>query len=205
MLYGTRISLTIGVFAVSIYVAIGIAFGSLAGYYGGWADIALSRVIEVMMCFPTFFLILTLAAFVRDRTIFHIMAIIGITSWPGVARLVRAEFLKQRAMDYVAAARALGTPGWAIIGRHILPNAIAPVLVAATFGVAGAILTESGLSFLGLGDDRSPSWGQMLTMGRETGKWWMIHWPGLAIFVTVSALNTVGDSFRDAIDPRMKL
>lgn len=205
MLYGTRVSLTIGVFAVSIYVAIGIVLGALAGYFGGWADLVVSRLIEIMTCFPTFFLILTLAAFVPQRTIFDIMFIIGITSWPGVARLVRAEFLKQRALDYVAAARGLGVPAGKIIGRHVLPNAIAPVLVAATFGVAGAILTESGLSFLGLGDDRSPSWGQLLTMGRETWKWWMIHVPGIAIFITVSALNTVGDAFRDAIDPRMKI
>jgi peptide/nickel transport system permease protein len=205
MLYGTRISMTIGLFAVAIYVVIGIFFGSLAGYFGGWVDIGVSRLIEVMMCFPAFFLILTLAAFVPNRSIFHIMFIIGITRWPGVARLVRAEFLKQRAMDYVSAARGLGVPSWKIIVRHVLPNAVAPVLVAATFGVAGAILTESGLSFLGLGDERSPSWGQMLTMGKETFKWWMIHIPGLAIFVTVSALNTVGDAFRDAIDPKMKL
>ncbi len=205
MLYGTRISMTIGLFAVAIYVLIGIFFGSLAGYFGGWVDIGVSRLIEVMMCFPAFFLILTLAAFVPNRSIFHIMFIIGVTRWPGVARLVRAEFLKQRAMDYVSAARGLGVPSWKIIVRHVLPNAVAPVLVAATFGVAGAILTESGLSFLGLGDERSPSWGQMLTMGKETFKWWMIHIPGLAIFVTVSALNTVGDAFRDAIDPKMKL
>jgi peptide/nickel transport system permease protein len=205
MLFGTRISLTIGLFAVAIYVAIGTCVGAMAGYFGGAVDILASRLIEIMMCFPAFFLILTLAAFIPDRSIFHVMAIIGVTSWPGVARLVRAEFLKQRTMDYVAAARGLGVPSWKIIARHILPNAISPVLVAATFGVAGAILTESGLSFLGLGDERSPSWGQMLTMGKETLRWWMIHVPGLAIFVTVSALNTVGDAFRDAIDPKMRL
>ena len=205
MLYGTRISLTIGVVAVGIFVAIGVVLGALAGYLGGWVDLVISRLIEVMICFPTFFLILTLAAFVEERSIFHVMVIIGITSWPGVARLVRAEFLKQRALDYVQAARALGLRRRRIIFRHVLPNAMAPVLVAATFGVASAILTESSLGFLGIGDVTAPSWGALLNVGRLEQKLWLILAPGFAIFYVVSVFNLVGEGLRDALDPKLRL
>jgi len=204
MLYGTRVSLTIGVVAVSIYVAIGIVLGALAGYFGGWIDVAVSRAIEVMICFPSFFLILTLAAFVEERSIFHVMAIIGVTSWTGVARLVRAEFLRHRALEYAQAAIALGIPRRRIIFLHILPNAIAPVLVSATFGVASAILTESSLAFLGLGDVTAPSWGMTLSAGRLEGKLWLILGPGIAIFALVSVLNLVGEGLRDALDPKLR-
>jgi peptide/nickel transport system permease protein len=204
MLYGTRISLTIGVVAVSIYVFIGIVLGAFAGYFGGWIDVLVSRAIEVMICFPSFFLILTLAAFVENRSIFHVMAIIGVTSWPGVARLIRAEFLKHRELDYAKAALALGIPRRRIIFGHILPNAIAPVLVTATFGVASAILTESALAFLGIGDPSAPSWGETLNSGRVEEKLWLILAPGFAIFFVVSVFNLVGEGLRDALDPKLR-
>ena len=204
MVYGTRISLTIGVVAVSIYVTIGIILGSLAGYFGGWVDMFISRFVEIMLCFPAFFLILTLAAFIEKRSIFHVMAIIGFTRWTGVARLVRGEFLRQRNLDYVQAAIALGLSKARIIFGHILPNAIAPVLVSATFGVASAILTESSLSFLGLGDLTAPSWGGILSAGRAEGKLWLILVPGFAIFFVVSVFNLVGEGLRDALDPKLR-
>ncbi len=204
MLYGTRISLTIGVVAVSIYVGIGIILGALAGYFGGWIDGWISRAIEVMICFPSFFLILTLAALIEERSIFHVMVIIGITSWTGVARLVRAEFLKHRSLEYAQAALALGIPRWRIIFGHILPNAISPVLVTATFGVASAILIESSLSFLGIGDPSAPSWGETLNSGRNEAKLWLIMAPGFAIFFVVSVFNLVGEGLRDALDPKLR-
>ncbi len=204
MLFGTRISLTIGVVAVSIYVAIGIIFGALAGYFGGMIDLVISRLIEIMFCIPTFFLILTLAAMVERRSIFHVMAIIGVTSWPEVARLVRAEFLRLKELEYSQAALALGLPRRRVIFRHLLPNALAPVLVTATFGVAGAILIESGLSFLALGDITVPSWGELLNQGRLEQKIWLIMYPGLAIFFVVSVFNLVGEGLRDALDPRLR-
>ena len=204
MVYGTRISLTIGVVAVSIYVAIGVVLGALAGYFGGVVDNVISRLIEVMICFPTFILILALAALIEQRSIFHVMIIIGVTSWTGVARLIRAEFLKHRELEYAEAARALGIPTRRIIFRHILPNAIAPVLVAATFGIASAILVESSLSFLGIGDITVPSWGETLNAGRLEGKAWLILSPGLAIFFVVTVFNLVGEGLRDALDPKLR-
>ncbi|HEY8945039.1 MAG TPA: ABC transporter permease [Polyangiaceae bacterium] len=204
MLYGTRISLTIGVVAVALYVTIGVVLGALAGYFGRWVDSLISRVIEVMICFPTFFLILTLAALIQERSIFHVMAIIGITSWTGVARLVRAEFLKHKGLEYTQAARALGLPTYRIIFWHILPNALAPVLVSATFGIAAAILVESSLSFLGLGDLSVASWGETLNTGRTEGKLWLILVPGFAIFFVVTVFNLVGEGLRDALDPKLR-
>jgi peptide/nickel transport system permease protein len=204
MLYGTRISLTIGVVAVAIFTAIGVVLGALAGYLGGRVDLWISRLIEVMICFPSFFLILTLAALVAERSIFHVMVIIGITSWTGVARLVRAEFLKQKTLDYVQAARALGLSQLRIMFRHVLPNAMAPVLVTATFGVASAILIESSLAFLGIGDPSAPSWGELLNVGRVEQKLWLILVPGCAIFFVVSVFNLVGEGLRDALDPQLR-
>jgi peptide/nickel transport system permease protein len=204
MIYGTRISLTIGVIAVSIYVAIGVALGALAGYFGGTVDSVISRFIEVMICFPSFFLILTLAAIIEKRSIFHVMLIIGVTSWTGVARLVRAEFLKHKELEYTQAAVALGIPRRRIIFRHILPNAIAPVLVTATFGIASAILIESSLSFLGIGDSTVASWGETLNTGRIEQKPWLILAPGLAIFFVVTVFNLVGEGLRDALDPKLR-
>lgn len=204
ILFGTRISLTIGVVAVAIYIAIGTFLGSIAGYFGkGW-DLALSRLIEIMICFPTLFLILTIISVFDSRSIFLIMAVIGAVGWPGVARLVRGEFLRQRGLDYVTAARAQGVPQRRIVFVHVLPNCMGPVLVSATFGVAGAILTESGLAFLGLGDSTAASWGQMLADGRASGYWHLILAPGLAIFFVVTSFNLLGEGLRDALDPKLR-
>jgi peptide/nickel transport system permease protein len=202
--YGTRISLTIGLFAVSLYVTFGTILGALAGYYGGVVDIAIQRAIEVMLSIPSIFLILTLAAFIESRSIFHVMLIISAVAWTQTARLVRGEFLRLRNLDFVMAARAAGFGEAAIIFREILPNALGPVLVNAAFGVASAILTESTISFLGLGDITVPSWGQILNTGRTTGTWMLILAPGFAIFLTVSLLNLVGEGVRDAMDPKLR-
>ena len=206
MIHGSRVSLSVGFVAVSIYTLIGIIMGALAGYYGGWIDGLISRAIEVMICFPTFFLILTVLAFLRP-SIYNIMVIIGLTGWPGVARLVRGEFLKQRKMDYVSAAKAVGASDGRIIFYHILPNSLAPVLVSATFGVAGAILVETSLSYLGFGvPPPTPSWGEILSQSKQyiDFAWWLTIFPGVAIFLTVTAYNLVGEGLRDAVDPRLK-
>ena len=204
ILYGTRISLTVGLVAVSIYVTIGTILGAIAGFRGGKIDLLIMRVIEIVICVPGLFLILTIIALTGKRTIFMIMFAIGIVAWTGIARLVRGEFIRERSRDYVAAARSLGLSGKRILFRHVLPNAVAPVIVAATFGVAGAILTESTLSFLGLGDVSVPSWGMVLNEGRQEHEWHMILAPGVAIFITVTLLNLVGDGLRDALDPKLR-
>ncbi len=205
MLYGTRISLTIGVVAVCIYVSIGIVLGALAGYFGGWVDTLVSRAIEVVITFPSFFLILTLAALIEERSIFHVMVIIGVTSWTGVARLVRAEFLRQKSLEYVQAALAMGLRPARVIFYHVLPNAIAPALVSATFGIASAILVESSLSFLGVGDLSVASWGETLNTGRIQQKLWLVLAPGAAIFFVVTVFNLVGEGVRDALDPKLRV
>ncbi|HZL72212.1 MAG TPA: ABC transporter permease [Planctomycetota bacterium] len=205
LIHGSRISLSVGFVAVGIYIAIGTFVGALAGYYGGKVDAVLSRFIEIIICFPTLFLILTVLA-VLPQSIFTIMAVIGVTRWPDAARLVRAEFLKQKSLDYVSAARALGAAPRRVIFRHILPNAMSPVFVSATFGIAGAILIESALSFLGLGvPPPAPSWGQALSSGRaEPLYWWLAVFPGAAIFITMTSFNLLGEALRDALDPRLK-
>ena len=206
MIHGSRTSLSVGFVAVGIYLAIGILLGALAGYYGGSADVVISRLYEIMICFPTFFLILTIMAFLPP-SIYNVMLVIGVTGWTGVARLVRGEFLKLRTQDFVAASRTLGATDARLIFRHVLPNALAPVLVSATFGIAGAILVESSLSFLGFGvPPPAPSWGDILSQSRAyiDFAWWLTLFPGLAIFLTVTAYNLVGEGLRDAIDPRLK-
>lgn len=209
VVHGARISLAVGVVAVAIYVAIGILLGALAGYFRGWVDAVVSRLVEVMMVFPTFFLILAILGIVERPTIWHVMVVIGLTGWPGVARLIRGEILRVRELDYVAAIRALGGTDLRIVLRHVIPNSIGPVFVAATFGIAGAILTESGLSFLGFGTPPpTASWGELLTQAYEhaitSGAWWLTLFPGLAIFLTVTAYNLVGEGLRDAMDPRLR-
>lgn len=204
ILFGIRISLTIGLVGVSIYLFIGIVLGSLAGYYGGKADLFIMRLVEVMICFPTMFLLLTIIAVFDSRSIFLIMAAIGLVGWPGVTRLVRGEFLRQRNLDYVTAARSQGLPQRRIIFGHVLPNCMGPVLVSATFGIAGAILTESGLAFLGLGDTSAVSWGQMLSTGRSTLQWHLILAPGVAIFFVMVVFNLLGEGLRDALDPKLR-
>ncbi len=206
MLYGARISLLVGFVAVGISTLIGIVLGSLAGYYGGWLDALVMRFVDIMLCFPTFFLILAVIAFL-DPSIWNIMIVIGLTSWMGVARLIRAEFLSLRQRDFVLAAQALGASDLRLIFRHILPNAMSPVIVSATLGVAGAILTESALSFLGIGvQPPTPSWGNMLIIGKQTlgSAWWLSVFPGLAILITVLGYNLLGEGIRDALDPRLK-
>ncbi len=206
MLYGARISLLVGFVAVGISTIIGIILGALAGYYGSWVDAVVMRFVDIMLCFPTFFLILAVIAFL-DPSIWNIMIVIGLTSWMGVARLIRAEFLSLRQRDFVLAAQALGASDLRLIFRHILPNAMSPILVSATLGVAGAILTESALSFLGIGvQPPTPSWGNMLIVGKQTlgSAWWLSVFPGLAILITVMGYNLLGEGVRDALDPRLK-
>jgi len=206
MIYGTRIALTVGFVAVAIYIPVGVVLGALAGYFGGKVDLLISRVIEVIMLFPAFFLILTLVALIGP-SIYIIMVVIGLTGWPGIARLIRGEVLKQRSIDYVAAARALGSSHMRIVFRHILPNAISPALVSAPFGIAGAIITEAGLSLLGFGvRPPTPSWGTLLRLGNENYTyWWLVVIPSLAMFFTVTIFNLVGSGLRDAMDPRLRM
>jgi peptide/nickel transport system permease protein len=204
VIYGARVSLKVGFVAVGIAVAIGTVVGLFAGFYGGWMDSLLMRVVDIMLCFPTFFLILAVIAML-EPSIWYIMMIIGLTGWMGVARLVRAEVLSLKSRDFVLAARVLGASDLRIIFRHILPNALSPVLVSATLGVAGAILTESALSFLGIGvQPPTPSWGNILTSGKDFIEfaWWLSLFPGVAILVTVLSYNLVGEGIRDALDPR---
>ncbi len=206
MLYGSQISLSVGFVAVGISILIGILVGAMAGYKGGWVDSLLMRFVDIMLSFPSFFLILTVVAILRPN-IYNVMIVIGITSWEGTARFVRAEFLSLRERDYVQAARALGVKDRRIIFRHILPNALAPVFVTASLGVASAILIEAGLSFLGFGvQPPAPSWGNILTEGRTYifDAWWLTVFPGLAILITVLSFNLFGEGLRDAIDPRLR-
>ena len=175
-------------------------------YFRGVTDLIISRLIEVVLCFPSFFLILTIVAFIGP-SIFNIMIVIGLIGWTRIARLVRGEFLRLGEQDFVHAGRALGYTAPRIIFRHVLPNALAPVLVAATFGIAGAILTESALSFLGFGITiPKPSWGGILKDGRDAifRAPWLIYFPGFAIFITITCYNLVGEAFRDAADPRLR-
>ena len=204
MLFGIRISLSVGVIAVGIYVTIGILLGALAGFYRGWVDLVVQRIIEIFMSVPTLIVLLVLVSFIKQPSIFHIMLVIGLFRWTGVARLVRGEFYRLRNLDFVTSAIALGFSTPRIIFHHILPNALGPVLVSATFGVAAAILIESSLSFLGLGDINVPSWGQTLNAGYQSKEWYLILIPGCAIFITVTLLNLVGEGLRDALDPKMR-
>jgi peptide/nickel transport system permease protein len=206
LIWGTRVSMSVGFVAVGISLVIGMVLGALAGYYRGWVDVLVLRLIEIMLCFPTFILILSLVAFLPP-SIWNIMIAIGLTGWTGVARLVRGEFLKLRESDFVTAARATGLRDSRVMFRHILPNALSPVFVTATFGVAGAILTESALSFLGFGvPPPDPSWGEVLSQSKRyvDFAWWLVTFPGAAIFITVTAFNLVGDGLRDAMDPRLR-
>lgn len=207
LIHGSRISLSVGFVAVGISSIIGIVIGAVLGYFGGKVDFLGMRLVEIMMAVPVFFLIITIVAFF-PRSLFNIMLIIGLTTWTQNARFVRAEFFKLRKQDFVQAAVSLGLPLRSILFRHMLPNAIAPVLVNATFGIAGAIFIEAALSFLGFGvAPPTPSWGQILSLGvSTTGRflWWLTLFPGLAIFFTVLAYNLVGEALRDAIDPRLR-
>ncbi len=206
LLYGARVSLWVGFVAVGISTAIGIVLGLASGYFGGWTDELIMRGVDVMLCFPSFFLILAVIAFL-EPSLTNIMVVIGLTSWMGVARLVRAETLSLRERDFIAASKLAGASTPRLLFVHILPNALAPVLVSATLGVAGAILVESSLSFLGLGvQPPDASWGNMLMDGKNTLEIapWLSLYPGLAILITVLGYNLLGESLRDMLDPRLR-
>jgi peptide/nickel transport system permease protein len=202
MIHASRIALAIGFIATGIAMSIGVVIGGLMGFFSGKTDMIGMRIVEVFEAIPTLFLLLTFVAFF-GRSLYLMMVIIGITGWTGYARYIRAEFLRLRQQDFVQAAIALGLPLRSILFRHMLPNGIAPVLVAASFGVASAILAEATLSFLGLGLVGEPSWGQMLNQAVRSSSfnWWMAAFPGGAIFLTVFAYNLIGEALRDAIDP----
>ena len=206
MIYGSRISLMVGFVSTGIAILIGIILGAIAGFYGRWIDTVIMRFVDIMLCFPTFFLILAVIAFL-EPSIWNIMIIIGLTGWMGVTRLVRADFITLKERDFVHAARAIGAGDFRIIFIHILPNAMASLLVAATLGIAGAILTESALSFLGIGvQPPMASWGNILTDGKDNIDiaWWLSLFPGLAIFITVLSYNLLGEGIRDSLDPRLR-
>ncbi|MBF0516952.1 MAG: ABC transporter permease [Nitrospirae bacterium] len=205
MLYGAGISLSVGFVSVGIATAVGIAIGAAAGFYGRAVDAAVMRFVDIMLSIPTFFLILAVIAFL-DSSIWNIMAVIGLTSWMGVSRLVRAEFLSLKNREYVLAAKASGASDLRIILRHMLPNSLAPVIISAVLGIAAAVLVESALSFLGLGvQPPTPSWGNILSAGKDNLEiaWWLSVFPGLAILITVMGYNLLGEGLRDIFDPRL--
>ena len=206
MLHACRLSISIGLVSTGISVVIGIVIGSLMGYFGGWVDLVLSRIVEIFMAIPVLFLLIV-AASALPRNTYVMMAIIGCVTWTGSARFIRAEFLKLRNQDFVQSCRAVGLPLHSTLFRHMLPNGITPVLVQASFGIAAAIIAEATLSYLGLGPYGQSSWGKLLSLTTgETGVflWWMAVFPGVAIFLTVLAYNVLGENFRDAIDPKMR-
>ncbi|MCX6141137.1 MAG: ABC transporter permease [Candidatus Kapabacteria bacterium] len=206
LLHGSRYALSIGFVAMSLALSIGIILGAIAGYFGGLTDLLISRLIEVVITFPRFFLIITIVALVEQGTLWLIMGLIGLTGWTSIARFMRGEVLRVRNLDYVSAATALGYSTRRIIFRHVMPNAIAPVLIYAAFGIVSAILFESALSFLGFGVPPTVvTWGSVLHKARaSTYSWWLAVFPGLMIFITVSAFNLIGDALRDATDPRLR-
>ncbi len=206
VLYGSRISLSVGFVSVGIAALIGVLLGAAAGYHGGIVDNVVMRLVDLMLVFPRFFLLLAVLAFLKP-SIWTIMTVIGLTGWMGVARLVRAEFLTLREREFVIWSESVGAGALRIIFRHILPNAIAPILVAMTLGIPAAILTEAGLSFLGLGvQPPYATWGNILNDGRDYIEiaWWMTLYPGLAILITVLSYNLMGEGIRDALDPRLR-
>jgi peptide/nickel transport system permease protein len=206
IIWGGRISLLVGFVAVGIATVIGAILGALAGYYGKIVDSVIMRFVDIMLCFPTFFLILAVIALL-EPSIWNIMVVIGLTGWMGVSRLVRAEFLSLKGRDFVVAAKAQGAGDLRLIFRHILPNAMSPVFVAAILGVGAAILTESALSFLGIGvQPPTPSWGNILTAGKDNIEiaYWLSLYPGLAILITVLGYNLLGEGLRDALDPKIE-
>jgi peptide/nickel transport system permease protein len=204
MLNGSYISLTVGFIAVAVSLLIGVTIGAVSGYLGGWVDNVIMRVVDAILCFPTFFLILTAVALLGPN-ILNIIAVIGLVSWTGTARLVRAEFLTLRESEYVRAARTLGQRSLRIIFRHILPNAAAPIIVTAVLGIPEAILTEASLSFLGFGvQPPQATWGNIISDGKTylLDAWWLIVFPGLAIFVAALSFYLAGDALRQASETR---
>ncbi|MBW3554745.1 MAG: ABC transporter permease [Gemmatimonadetes bacterium] len=206
IIYGARISLAIGFIAVAIAIILGSLLGAIAGYIGGKVDAAIMRFTDMVMAFPRLILLIMIIA-LFEPSLTLIILVLGLTQWPGTARLVRGEVLSLREQEYIQAARALGFGRWRIILRHLIPNVLAPVIVAATLGIGNTIVLEAGLSFLGMGiQPPTPSWGTLVADGRQNliGAWWVATFPGLAIVVTVLAFNLVGDGLRDALDPRMR-
>jgi peptide/nickel transport system permease protein len=204
IVYGSRISLFVGFVAVGISLLIGVILGLVAGYFGGWIDLIIMRIVDIMLCFPAFFLILAVIAFLNP-SVFNVMAVIGLTGWMSVTRLVRAEVMSVKTREYITAAQVQGLSNVIIMFKHILPNVMTPIFVTATLGIAGAILTESSLSFLGLGvQPPTPSWGNILTAGKDNimFAWWLSMFPGLAIFITVLGYNLLGEGLRDILDPK---
>lgn len=206
MLHGARVSLAVGFVSMGIAALIGILLGAAAGFHGGVIDALIMRLVDLVLVFPRFFLLLAVLAFVRP-SIWMIMVVIGLTGWMGVARLVRAEFLSLKEREFVIWSQSIGATAFRIIWRHILPNAMAPVMVAMTLGIPAAIITESGLSFLGLGvQPPYATWGNILSEGKDAIEiaWWLSMYPGLAILVTVLSYNLLGEGIRDALDPRLR-
>ncbi len=205
IVYGARISLSVGLISVSIALTIGIAIGSLAGYFGGFVDALLMRFTDAVLAFPILFILITVVAVVGP-SLFNIFAVIGLTAWPGIARLVRGQFLSLRERDFVESARAAGARPWRVIFRHILPNAVAPVIVAATLGVAGAMLFEAALDFLGVGlQPPTATWGTILNAGQGyvlAGDWWFTFFPGLFLVLAILSINAIGDGLQEAFNPR---
>ncbi|MBA3483355.1 MAG: ABC transporter permease [Pirellulales bacterium] len=207
MVHGAQTAVSVGFVSMSIAATIGITLGAMAGYFGRWVDMLISRVIEVILCVPSLVLILAMVAMLDRVNNLHLMVIVGLTHWTGIARLTRAEFLKLKQMEFVSAARAMGAGSGRIMFTHVLRNALAPVLVPITFGIADAILIESGLSYLGFGaSPPNPSWGTLLSAGRRNIEemWWLILFPGAAIFLTVLAYNLIGEGLQEATDPRLR-
>lgn len=204
LLNGSYISLTVGLVAVSVSLLIGVVVGAVSGFFGGWVDNVIMRIVDAILCFPTFFLILTAVALLGP-SIINIIVVIGLVSWTGTARLVRAEFLTLRETEYVRAARSLGAKAPALVFRHILPNALAPIIVTAVISIPGAILTEAGLSFLGFGvQPPQATWGNIITDGKTylLDAWWLIVFPGAAIFIAALSFYLAGDALRQAAESR---
>ena len=210
LIYAARVSLTVGLLAVAMYVVIGTAIGAAAAYYGGGIDLVLSRIMDVMLSFPPLIIILFAVTVFGRPSIWNVIIVLGLLGWPSLARLVRGQFLALRDLEFVLAARATGASDARVVIRHMLPNALAPVLVAATFGMANAILVEAALSFLGMGvQPPTPSWGNMLTDAQSLTVLERMPWlwvpPGFMILISVLSINFVGDGLRDALDPSLKL
>jgi peptide/nickel transport system permease protein len=205
LVHGARTSLGAALVAAMFFVALGTLLGALAGFFGGFLDAVVTRLVETLSAFPTLVLVLVIQALVPQPTLVSLLLAIGLTRWPEVARLVRAEVILVSSQDYVVAARALGAGPWRILRRHVVPNAVAPILVAATFGVASVVLIEASLDFLRVGIPAGiASWGETLSETRDhLGAWWLLVFPGVAVLVTVMALNLVGEALRDALDPRL--
>ncbi len=209
MIHACRLSISIGLVSTSIAVLIGVTIGALMGYFGGWVDLVLFRVVEIFMAVPVLFLLIVAVAVLPEelRSTYVIMAIIGCFTWTSAARFTRAEFLKLRSQDFVQAATAVGLPLRAVLFKHMLPNGVTPVLVDASFLIAAAILAEATLSYLGIGPVDQPSWGKLLSSAANTEgvfKWWLAIFPGMAIFLTVLSYNLIGEALRDAIDPKLR-